>query len=795
MRLTLRTLMAYLDGILEPDDREALGRKIDESELAKKLIERTQDVVKRSRLGAPQPVGTGVARDPNSVAEYLDNTMAPEQIQDFERVCLESDLHLAEVTSAHNILTMVLGEPAEIEPATRERMYRLIDRQAELSPAPSESQQAEAARSAAATGSGTHGELSAEEAEKAAAREERQAAASAVHQVRSSTADDKPSPAPQVAAAGEAKSRFWPIALTFIIGAAAMFLILMILDSDLRRLVLGGSQPADPGIVAKNDNSPDDGPPAPPQTDLQDSTTANATESVAGTGSPTNAGDTTSGVASSGDAATDLRPVDNTTAAIDETDDLPAVPELTTDATDGAISESPESVAPTEDNGGTVEPMAETPTPESTVRIRPTTDDPSVIQPTDVTASPPMDETAVAALTEDGVDDPTSPATEDPEPEVIGRLLSQNQLLLTTRDALDNLVAVPARGTLHIGEKIVVLPTFRPMISIAATTVELEGPAMIELAGYDPAGIPSVILHYGRMVGRSLTMPRAKLQLQLGDFEGIVSFGDADSTFAAEVRPFRIAGTDPERVASHYAVDLYAANGTVIWTTLDGDETINAPSRRLLAPHPGEPNPKAEIPDWISTHYISPLDERAVGHIEQGIRPDRSVKLSLTELTQNNRTEIRRLAIRCCAHVAFFDPLVNSLSDPDMRPRWNLYAGELSQAVARSPESAKNVRLTLERLREDDAFELYRMLWGYSTVGLRDGGEARQLVEYLDHEELDFRVLSFWNLQQITGVGLNYRPEYTEVRRRQSIERWQQRLARDEILPVSPTAAEPVTPN
>ena len=81
------------------------------------------------------------------------------------------------------------------------------------------------------------------------------------------------------------------------------------------------------------------------------------------------------------------------------------------------------------------------------------------------------------------------------------------------------------------------------------------------------------------------------------------------------------------------------------------------------------------------------------------------------------------------------------------------------------------VRAAFEKLRGDDAAELYRMLWGYTDAQLRDEGAANQLVEYLGNESLDFRVLAIINLSSIMGKTLLYRPEAPERRRLQYIQR------------------------
>lgn len=124
MRLTLRTLLAWLDDTLSPAEVREIGRQVNESDFAKELVERIHRVTRQRRLTVP-PADGPEAVDPNIVASYLDNELAPEQVGELEKVCLTSDVHLAEVASVHQVLSLI-GQKAKVPVEARRRMYQLI---------------------------------------------------------------------------------------------------------------------------------------------------------------------------------------------------------------------------------------------------------------------------------------------------------------------------------------------------------------------------------------------------------------------------------------------------------------------------------------------------------------------------------------------------------------------------------------------------------------------------------------------------------------------------------------------
>jgi len=78
-------------------------------------------------LTTPPPAGgPGGKIDANTIAEYLDNSVSAEQLAEVEQICLASDVHLAEVAACHQILTLIMGEPALVPPMAKQRMYGLV---------------------------------------------------------------------------------------------------------------------------------------------------------------------------------------------------------------------------------------------------------------------------------------------------------------------------------------------------------------------------------------------------------------------------------------------------------------------------------------------------------------------------------------------------------------------------------------------------------------------------------------------------------------------------------------------
>ena len=130
MRLTLRTLLNWLNNNLSEADAALVAQKVEESELAKALKAQIEGIMAQEHLPAPELLDGTPKGNANSAAEYLDNSMDPKLTPDFEKFCIHSDIMLGEIAGCHEILSQALTQKLELAPELRVKLcdlYKFID--------------------------------------------------------------------------------------------------------------------------------------------------------------------------------------------------------------------------------------------------------------------------------------------------------------------------------------------------------------------------------------------------------------------------------------------------------------------------------------------------------------------------------------------------------------------------------------------------------------------------------------------------------------------------------------------
>lgn len=818
MRLTLRTMLAFLDDMLDPNDSEEVGHKIEESDFAKSQIYRIRDVTRRLRLGTPRLEGKGIGLDANTVAEYLESTLPSDRVTDFEKVCLESDIHLAEVASVHQILTLVLGEPASVLPESRERMYGIIKRP-EVHDAPrtepseadsSEPRAAQRPRDAAASPSADAGNAKRRKKKKPF--------------VLPDYLRDKPRPR---------RKRWLAIAVVLVLlGVTGTFMA-------------GGPGPAWDRLASLFGNrASGDG----DTTRVADGSTPSR-KSPQKNKSPRKK-------TSSGTRDTSKKPANSTSSRKPSAKRRVSRPE-TNSAADQADESNAIQEGDASDDDRDQQPILKTPgDKQDGARARTTTDEeaPEPPDPGEGGDDASADDSAVksdGSSESDETNEQGKTQLEAPSAVALGRLISEHEVLVRFTNASQRWDRISDRGTVRAGDRILALETFGPRVALGTVTVQLLGGTVVELEPADDLGILGLRVLHGRLIVFPNGKPGAQLHIQAAGQRGTLVFDDFDATVAIEVQRSRDEGSDPSKDSAVETADLYVKTGEVGWRKLGNAklETIQAPTRLSLVAREvadaadagdnsdgdnsdgdnsggdnsggaskkgdaasgskldkntesaktassatpksrvrgkqaaNQPQAKSEFPDWITSQELGQIEKRASLAIEEQLRStDRAASLVLKELATDRRVEVRGLAITCLSQVGEFDPLITMLNDVSHRAIWPTCVVGLRTALANDPLSHLAIRRSLEKHRGPKAAELYRMLWGYNNHQLTDGGGAKALVEYLEHEDLDFRELAFWNLQQITGASHYYEPQAQAKKREVSIKKWREKLERHEIV-------------
>ncbi len=747
MRLTLRTLLAYLDEMLDPPDADELAKKIAKSEDASNLVHRIRSSTRRLRLGAPKVGGKGMGLDPNTVAEYLDNTLPTERVPDFEKVCLESDLHLAEVAACHQILTLVLGGVADVAPTLRERVYDMGRTASE----PEEVEEVSEEVSAPPVSGESEPPVQNQTPPPAPVEEP----AGTQPPPKEAEQPDVELDAPVSSDFSNQKRRWLPVALT-----AGIVLVLGVLgilasgplneDHPLIGSFFGPKQTAQADPSQRSEDQPQ----AAPQPDEETPLNENDGEEAE---SPTIAG-------AGADSNEDVRP------SVESNADNNQQPQTTTDS--GPTAAQPDSEVETGNPAGR--------TPGAVAGGGPGENPPN--RPLAPVANDQADaDRGDGGPGGDTTDRVATPAAEEATRD-IARLTSTDQVLARLDPAQSTYMRLEPLSQLMPGDRLLAPPSFRPQLLMApGISLTLAGPTEFQIFPPEEGDL-SLAIESGRAVILTDGREGLKLRMKLGTRLFEMTFQGAESTAAVDVSRFLMPGSDPESADGHNVVRIYAAGGPVELTDQDGRQAVIDPRHMSLIVDDREQivHEIEDTPNWVDGSDLNQLDRSAAKEIEQRATPERPFQLVLQEMIQHRRVEVCVLAIRCLEYMDDFDAYLETLNNRRYRAFWDDQFRSLRASVQRNPETAASLRQSFERLRGPDAATLYRLTWGYDNQQLEEG-EAQTLVNQLSSASMDIRVLTFFSLVDIAGRTHQFMPEREPDKNRASLRNWQRSLEEEAI--------------
>jgi hypothetical protein len=308
--------------------------------------------------------------------------------------------------------------------------------------------------------------------------------------------------------------------------------------------------------------------------------------------------------------------------------------------------------------------------------------------------------------------------------------------------------------------------------------------------------IPTIELVYGRVVLINPTNGEKQIRLRLGPAIGVAKLA-RNATLAADVERKHVPGLDPRQTPAPVEIRLFAPDGGVVWQDAAGEKTAEKASRWTLTDSgASDMSPDPAPPEWIDHEPIILPSEQRYGApvIESTLASNAPAETQLLELFQgSSRKEVKSLVARSSIYVGVFQPFVEALRDSDQKASWKTHIDTLRTAMSLNPESANKVYQALVDQRgKPAAADLFEMLCGYNAdqVGhspdqMKTGAIAK-LINWLEDDSLDYRVLAVQDLWEITGKRLMLNPAAKLPERTQNVKRWRSQLESGDLKVVAP---------
>ncbi len=770
MRLTLRTLLAYLDDILEPAQAKEIGEKIQESTFAASLVGKIQDVVRRRRIGAPKVTGRGSKPDPNVVAEYLDNTLPAETVTELELVCLESDMHLAEVAAAHQILTLVLGDAVDIPTKMREHMYSL----GAVAPAP-DSSHSNGINSHTPTIVGV-------------------GAADVTRDVEPRTGeqdllDRLP---PQLA-----RRPGWKRAIPYVVGAVVVagWGYLMVTAPALKEH-FDAQQSAELAEVGLGGSAR--GPSEPGAPDLGGADSAEAGLSDVGPSQPDNGASGHQDVPSPAAEPSAIAGESDSAEPLNEPDsDDPINVEMHEERE--LVAGAPQAPAGAKEGS----PFAEA-APDRPVAANNGNDDTSFTRETGEPA--PTGDAVAAAESPDVVPDPNAfeppVRAAEPAPPRLKPLhvqyVNTQGVLLRLDPATDEWSVMPRQAMVFPGEDLASPNPFSADLMMAGQEplceAVLRGGTRIRVMEPTAETRVGVEIDRGRVLlsrqGIEAADETFVFRLTIRSDEWLCELTGPDATVGIEVVPVPPTSVGDMAAASEYRGGMQVVSGAVRLTNRATEEAIELRPEQGRLPFsadpqaiPANPSEASPPPEWMLTDTrFTSLSRHFAKKYEKEFLPDQPVSASIRPVVKDSQPRISQLATETLALTGNLPGLVDALSAPHEESRIAAIEG-LRNWLPRDAGNGERLDVELQnRYREEVASAISRLLWGYSEKDARNEFASRELVDGMSHDEIAVRELASYYVHRLTNRSFGYRADRRRDERDAVVRHWRERLEKNGAL-------------
>lgn len=741
MRLTLRTLLAYMDNMLEPADAEALRVKIEESEFAKVLMARIEAAVRQPRLSSLPLDEKGLGLDANSIAQYLDNTLAPELVPELEQFLLQSDMQLAEVAACHQALASILDSEPIISPELRHRV-RCLGSPKEIAQGPTApvAKRAEYGHSQEAASHSLGAQPSPAPTTNSRASSQSVSPKSAPSMSDSLIMTDplRPAHADWTNNGVREESSSKPknglrVLITLALAALLVLAAYQAIGPFNRLQGLWTSTALAPEGSVAQDNNPEDG--------SSDSENPNSNSALQ---SDSNIADNNSGLKQ----PTDVE------------DENPA-PSSASEKPDNSSAGSPETAMP---SAGEMKDGA-APNPDSDSATSSSTNPSTPLKP-----QIPLGNVQVA--------------TWNPPAE-----LAQGHLLFINDQANRQLIRVTSATTFPHGTRLLIAPGVRNSIQVnhdVAWSFYTATDFSVSTDSQMP-WITMVDLAQGKAVlqdsGKSNFVDRQpQTLLRNGNTLIALRWSEPNSAVAVEATPMFV---DPSRYDPQYVgpvvpvtdLRISVLQGKIEFSSVEITEKVDV--AKLLSEtsafqklmlgdslvrtgvNQWEGVKIDKAPTWIETPLERPIDRQAANDLMQLLPAGARANLVIVEALQNRRAEIAALAAQTLIlsdDFSFLAGPAGLLNDDRFRSHWTTLIDAVRERVSSSPESLEALKASLATQDVQRGALLFQVLVGYSEPELKLSA-AERLVNLLESEFLDERILAIYQLKRITGKDLGFQPD------------------------------------